>query len=234
MHRLNKKKFSYYSIIVSLLIFSLFDMTISASKSKDEFYEEIKTFCYPKNLFDNIFEIYNAKDGFYWTDFFFKKDYSKNNFYFEKGSTFLLENISLRAANMNYSSNQALEFYQTYFEEQRYTKGKNTKKTIINNPESRDYLPYMGGCQYEEVGIGYNQFHVPSEPLLPLTKEILSNSDEEKHVEVLFNIMYQLGRGLLYLFQNGFYSEKISVDLIKYSENRGFTNFKLDNALDIR
>ena len=185
-------------------------------------------------MFEKVYQVYNAKDAFYWTDFLIQKIINNNNFYYTPGSSIFLNSTSFRAADLSFSTPESLEFYETHFNNGKYSMGLNTKKTYINNPESRDYLAYMGGCYFEENSITYNQLYIPHEQLSPINKLTLTTVNQNKHVETLFNIMYQIGRGLLYLFQNNSYSSKISKSLIGFFEARNFQIYKLDNALFTR
>jgi hypothetical protein len=203
-------------------------------KSKEKFYQEIQDLCYSKGEFLSLYEIYTTK-SFSWLDLILKKISKYNNYFFKSGSSFLLKDKSEKAANMSYSSTEALEFYINNYHKEDYVIGLNNKNTFLNNKESRDYLIYLDHCYlYVASGIGYNYLHYSKDFIKVLNKNLFDLPNNTLYMKEILSMMYQIGRGLLYLFQNNYYSIGLSVENVKYSDSRGFKIYKLAHPLNIR
>jgi hypothetical protein len=223
-----------FTIAVTLLIISLPQFIQSSfGKTKEEFYEELESLCYPNDLYEKLHETYEM-DSFYWTDFFFNKMKSKKKFIFKHGTTFLFKNKAEKSTNMSYSSNQAIEFYQTYVDVDDYKFGINTEKTFLNNPESRNYLMSMNACTFYKTNFGYNYLNYAKEKQEGLSKDIFELGSEEDYSMSLFKIMYQLARGMFFVFNNDHYYSELSLEMIKYANYRNFKSFKFKNPTKIR
>ena len=230
----NKQNFSS-QVLYLITIICILTFQVSSKKSKDDFYKELGTLCYPNDLYKYTYNQYSTSNKvFYWSDFFVNRLTKSSDYVYKTGSTYLYQNKCVKSAYVSYSLTQAIEFYQNMFDSNDYKIGVNKESTYINNSESRDYLPFLDGCTLEYNGMFYNKLYFVKDHLNKMDKSVFKINTENDHMNTLFRILYQVGRGVLFLFQNNHYSNEIQHDRIKYIEVRNFQVFKLSTPISVR
>jgi hypothetical protein len=235
MPRLSNKISFSSRVLYLLIIICILTTQLSLKKSKEAFYKELEHLCYPNELFKYVYKQYsNSNKTFYWLDFFVNKENDKYDYVYKSGSTYLYKSKTIKSAYAEYSLTQAIEFYQNMFDSHGYKLGINTEKTYIHNDESRDYLPFLDGCTLTYGGMFFNKLTYVKDKLNIIDKSVWGMNTDSEHVDTLFRILYQVGRGILYLLQNNHYSNQISYDNVKFYEVRNFKVFKLSKPLSVR
>ena len=221
-------------LYTSLLVLALLT-SYTVQVSKDDFYKFINSMCYSKELYTEMYQKYDSKYEFYWTDFFIQRDTSKEGYKFKPGTTYLFLEKIKDAKNMPFSFIEVIEFYNLYFKGMGYRPSVNTKKTVLYNPDGRDFLPLFDSCyMYEARGIFYNKLNYTIEPLVPIIYLNFLKLDEEEYFNELLSIAYQVGKGLLFLFQNNYHYLRIDKDIIGFRNTRGLNVYKLGSPTLIR
>ena len=109
----------------------------------------------------------------------------------------------------------------------------NNQKTFLHTPDSKTFLTLFDGC-YLEKNSGFNKLYRTVEKLSPLKSKLFVDKSQEDHTATLFKVLYQVGRGLLYLLQNEHHSIDIVPENVGYRKINDFVIFKLMNPLGIR
>lgn len=223
--------FSYSSLLL-LFTISLCAHSTSA-KSSSDYYTDLKRLCFTQQDFESIYGIYSSSI-FSWLDLFFVKIKAYDNYLFKPGSTYLLKHKYQKSYYMSYSANEAIDFYLRHFNDDDYVIGSNSSKTLLTNPDARDYLVFLDNCYLKEVTAGYNYLHYTKEFLHNVTPQHFDFAEIRDYYAELFSLMYQLGRGLLYLFQHNHYSIGIALDNVKTLNPRDMNVYKLADPLHHR
>lgn len=223
------------SVLVCLIaLLCLHSVQPFKSRPKEEYYAQLETLCYPQDLYHRVYQPYQKSKGtFYWLDLFMNKLENYSNIVFKYGSRFLYKNMSSKSYYEPYSNDQAIEFYQNTFDLSNYVIAVNNQKTFLHNPDSKTFLTLFDGC-YLEKNSGFNKLYRTVEKLSPLKSKLFVDKSQEDHTATLFKVLYQVGRGLLYLLQNEHHSIDIVPENVGYRKINDFVIFKLMNPLGIR
>ena len=206
----------------------------SHSVEKSKFYDAIDSLCYPHDIFKSIFSVYKKKGVFSWTDYFTTKTSTLDGFVYRENSSFLFQRLERTAQDQPYSFVEALEFYKINFMNEDFKLGNNSPQTYLKNPEGRDFIVFMDGCSMFRSSKWYNKFYYNRENLNKLTAQSFSNSTEVLYNQEITSLGYQIGRGLLYLFQNNYHYLNVNPSEVFIRNTRGMNIYKLKQPLNIR
>lgn len=226
-----KPSFVYISLAI-LLIGNCISEKIE-EYSKEQFYTFLQSSCYQIEIFNEIFTKYNPNQ-FSWGDLYNTATYDQKNLFMKKNSLITYEQKKKSAYNFAFSSIEAIDFYNLYYLSRQYQYGENSKSTFLYNKDGRDYLPYMDGCALEINSMSANQLFYNVEYLNHVTKGSFSITSKESFTFEILSLTYQIGRSLLYLFQNNYHYLKLDESQIYFWNFKGLNIYKLKNPLKIR